>query len=109
MVNYTYNFPNATTPDEILVSLSSSVPIFPIMVLFFIWFVVFLGGSTRQINRIGQADIPQWSLFASISIFLVSLIMTITAGIIPLSVLAVVTAITLLNAVWFFLSEGRFE
>lgn len=104
-----YNLTNATTPDDILIGVSTSVPVFPIMILIFTWFAVFLGGSQRQSARYGYADLPQWAVLASMSTFLLSLIMTITAGVLPLAILVVVIAITILTGVWFFLSRGRVE
>ncbi len=43
-----YNLTNATTPDGILVGVSTSVPVFPIMLLVFVWFV--RGHSSCLIN-----------------------------------------------------------
>lgn len=104
-----YNLTNATTPDGILIGMSTSVSALPIMLLVFIWFAVFIGGSTRQNSKFGYADIPQWSVLASLSCLLLSLIMTITAGILPGAVLGIVVALTILTGIWFFLSKGRVE
>lgn len=104
-----YNLTNATTPDGILIGVSSSVPIFPIMILIFTWFVVFLGGSERQSSKVGSTDMPLWSVLASLSILLLSLIMTISSGIIAGYVLAIVVSINILTGIWFFMSRGRIE
>jgi hypothetical protein len=104
-----YNLTNATTPDGVLIGLASSVPAFPIMLLLFTWFLVFLGGSLKQNSRYGYADIPQWSVLASMSILLLGLIMTISAGLIPMSVLGIIVSINILTGIWFFMSRGRVE
>jgi hypothetical protein len=104
-----YNLTNATTPDGILIGMSTSVPTLPIMLLVFIWFFVFLGGSQRQNSRYGYSDMPQWSVLASMSILLVSLIMTITAGILSGGILTIVVALNILTSIWFFMSRGRNE
>ena len=104
-----YNLTNATTPDEILIGTATSVPAFPIMILVFTWFFVFLGGSQKQSSRYGYADIPQWGVLASMSTLLLSLIMTTTAGMIGLPILVITVALTILTGVWFFMSRGRLE
>ena len=104
-----YNLTNATTPDGILIGMAESVPVFPPMLLAFIWFFVFLGGSARQSSRYGYSDMPQWALLASLSIFLMGLLMTTTAGLLPLQYLLVIVGLNILCAVWFFMSRGRIE
>jgi len=104
-----YNLTNATKPDEILVGLSNSVPAIPIMLLVFTWFFVFLGGSQRQNARYGYSDMPMWSVLASLSVLLISLIMTITTGILSGAILTIVVSVTILTGVWFFMSRGRIE
>lgn len=104
-----YNLTNATTPDEILIGVATSVPAFPIMILVFTWFFVFLGGSQKQSSRYGYADMPQWSVLASMSVLLLGLIMTITAGLIGLPVLLIIVAMNILTAIWFFMSRGRLD
>jgi len=104
-----YNLTNATTPDGILIGVSQSVPVFPVMLLALTWFFVFLGGSQRQSSRYGYADVPQWAVLASLGTLLLSLIMTTTAGVLAPAYLFVVVGITILTAVWFFMSRGRVE
>jgi len=104
-----YNLTNATTPDGILIGTATSVPAFPVMILVFTWFFVFLGGSQKQSSRQGYADVPQWSVLASLSVLLLGLIMTTTAGILPAAYLIVIVALNILTAVWFFMSRGRIE
>jgi hypothetical protein len=104
-----YNLTNATTPDGVLIGLTNSVPVFPMMILFFTWMFVLLSGSTRQNSRYGYSDIPQWSVLASVSTLLLALLMTTSAGMISGATLAIVVAITILSGVWFFMSRGRNE
>lgn len=105
----TYNLPNGTTPDEILGSISTSVPVLPIMLLVFSWFVIFLGGVLRQNTKSGYADLPMWASIASLGCLLLSLVLTVRSGFIVLEVLMVVIAVTIFSGVWFFLSRGRYE
>ena len=46
-----------------------------------------------------------WSVVASLSTFLIALIMSIVEGIINLDVLIVVTVITIFSGVWLFLDK----
>ncbi len=105
----TFEFPTGNTPDEMLIGVSTSVPAFPIMLLVFVFFFIFLTGSIKQNRRSGYADMPQWATLASLGTLLMSLAMTIQEGIIAAPILLVVVAITILSAVWFFMSRGRFE
>ena len=105
----TYNLTDAITPDEVIISISSAVPIFPIMLLVFIWLLVFLGGVQKQSSKSLYADAPQWAVIASMACLLLSLVMTMAEGIIGLPILLIVVAVTVLSGVWFFLSRGRFE
>ena len=105
----TFEFPTGTTPDEMLVGVSTSVPVFPIMLIVFTWFFIFLTGCIKQKGRGGYIDMPQWAVLASLGTLLMSLALTVTEGIITLPILVIVVALTILTAVWFFLSRGRFE
>ena len=105
----TYTFPNGTNIDDAIVSFSSSVPIFPIMILVFVWVVMFFSGVQRQNKRFGYSDLPQWAALSSMATLLLSLVMTMKEGIIALPVLIIVISITVLSAIWFFWSRGRFE
>lgn len=106
---YTYELPNGTSPDKILVGVSTSVPAFPIMILVFTYFLIFIGGSVRQNKRFGYSDMPVWAVLASLATLLMALVFTINSGMISLQTLLVVVAVTILSAIWYFLSRGRFE
>lgn len=107
---YLYNLPNATSgADTILVETVRVVPSFTSLLLAFVFFVVFLGGIARQKARSGTADYPMWSVVASLSMFLVSLILTMTSGLLSLDILVVVVVITIFSAVWFFLDRKSSE
>lgn len=105
----TFEFPTGATPDEMLVGVSTSVPAFPIMLLVFAWFFIFLTGSIKQNRRSGYVDMPQWATLASLGTLLMGLALTISEGIIAAPILLVVIAVTILSAIWFFMSRGRFE
>jgi hypothetical protein len=95
--------------DDAMITTARSVPAFPIMILVFIFFVVIIGGSTSQRRRTGAADVPMWAVLAGISMTFVALIMTMGEGIIELTTLGIVVAVTILCGVWFFLSKVRGE
>ena len=105
-LDYLYNLPNSTEGlDAIVVETSTSVPALAPLILAFVFFVIFLGGISRQKARSGTADYPMWSLVASLSIFILSLIMSIIEGLIRLEWLVVVFVITIFSALWFFLGS----
>jgi len=101
-----YNLPNATTgADEILKETITAVPQIPSLILVFVFLIVFLGGVGRQKRRDRDVDYAMWSVVASLSTFLIALIMSIVEGIINLDVLIVVTVITIFSGVWLFLDK----
>ncbi len=105
-----YNLPNSTAgPDDILVETITAVPGFTSLLLAFVFFVVFLGGISRQKARSGTADYPMWSVVASLSTFLIALIMSISAGVIGLDLLIIMTVITIFSGVWLFLDKRSGE
>jgi hypothetical protein len=95
--------------DGALISMASQIPALPIGVLLFTFFVVLLGGTSSQSRRYGYADFPMWTLFASLSCLLLSLVMTLKVGLIGLDILGIVVALNILSAFWYFTSKGRGE
>ena len=107
---YLYDLPNATgSADEALYQTVTAVPSFIPLLLVFVFFLVMLGGISRQKARTGTADYPMWSVVASLSTFIVSLILTLYSGLINPGYLVVVTVITIFSAVWLFLSKRAGE
>ena len=106
-----YDQPNLTSGlDDALISTARSVPAFPIMILVFTYLFVLIGGSSNQKRRTGTADYPFWSLLAGLTLVFEGLVMTLgSVGIIQPYVLSIVFGITILSAVWFFLSKQRGE
>ena len=102
---YIYIFPNATQPDNILVQTITTVPSFIPGFLLFVFFTVFFGGTSRQKLRTGTADYPMWAVIASLSIFMLSLIMGIVSGVISLEWTVIVLVITIFCGVWLFLDR----
>lgn len=95
--------------DDALISLAQNVPAFPIMLLVFIFGLVLLGGSANQKRRTGTADIPFWSILASLSTFIFALLMTLGDGMIDLTTLGIVVGVTIMCGLWFYLSKVRGE
>ena len=105
-----FNQPNLTSGiDDAIVSTSQTIPAFPIMIMVFIFFGIVLGGSANQKRRIGTADYPFWVLLGSLSISFVALIFSLEQGMINLITLSIVISITIMSAVWFFLSSIKGE
>ena len=107
---YTFTEPNLTAGiDEAILSTGQSVTAFPIMILVFTYFLVVLGGSVNQKRRIGTADYPFWAVLGGMTITFEALLMTMGSGMIDLTTLGIVIAVTIMSGVWFFLSKVRGE
>lgn len=105
-LDYLYNLPNATGGiDEIAKQTISSVPSLAPLLLVFVWFLVFLGGTIRQNLRSGSADYPAWAVAASLSTFMTALIMSIASGFINLTNLVVIIVVTIFSFVWLALDK----
>ena len=105
-----YNLPNLSGGiDNAIIGTMQEVTSFSIGILLMVFLTVLIGGASRQKRRYGVADVPFWSVLASLSTLMVALLMSIKAGIIPLEVLAVVIAITIFSGLWFFLNRNRNE
>lgn len=105
-----YEFPNLTSgPDEFLRQLVETDPAFTSMLLVFVFGVVFLGGMVAQSTRKGYTDVSLWALMASLATLLVALPMTLKVGILDLTTLGILVALTIAIGVWFFFDKGRGE
>ena len=106
-----YDVPNLTGGfDNVLGGIAQETILFPIMLLAFVFFTVFLGGTVNQISRRGEADYPLWLLVAFLCVDLIALMMTLsTTQIINIQILSFCLGGTFLVAFWFFMSRGRFD
>ena len=105
-----YAQPNLTSGiDDALLSTAQSVPTFPVMILVFIFGMILLGGSVNQKRRTGTVDMPMWAVLAGLGTTLTALVMSLGDGIIDLTTLGIVVAVTIMSGVWFFLSKTRGE
>ena len=110
MADYLYTIPNATSGlDSIAVQTITAVPAFTPLVLFFVYFVVTLGGITRQIARTGTADYAMWSTLGGMSAFIVALLFSVSSGFINSTYLIVTFLVTILSGIWFFLENKSGE
>jgi len=106
LFKYIYTLPNTTSgADGILVNVVSVLPAFTPLILAFVFFFVFLGGSARQKARNGEADYPMWSVVASIGMLMTALILSMATGLIQLGWLVIVVVITIFSGVWLFLNR----
>jgi len=109
-LDYLYNLPNATSGlDTIATQTITSFPTFIPVLLLFVFLIVFIGGITSQRARTGTSDYAVWSVIASISIFLITLLFSVTSGFIKLDLLVIVTVITIFSGVWLFLDRRTSE
>lgn len=91
--------------DDSIIGVAGAVTGYIPMLLVFVWFLVFLGGISSQSRRRGFADIPVWSALASLSTFLVTMILAIKPGLVNPVILGVVLGLTIMTGVWAFLSN----
>jgi len=107
-----YTIPNMTGGiDETIAQVAQTVPTFLYGLLLFVFGLIFIGGSSTQKKRLGYADYPMWGLMGAIAIFLVTLLLSLTDGIVTIKgpLFGVVIGITFMFGLWFFLSRGRGE
>mgnify|MGYP000509871196 CR=1 FL=1 len=105
-----YELPNSTAGmDNIIIEVINITPALSPMLLLFVFFTVTLGGIVRQTFKTGSADYPLWATIGAMSMFLVAMIMSITAGLIRLDWLVIVVVITIFCGVWLFLSRRGSE
>jgi len=114
MVDYIYTLPNSTTGIDSIIgqtmnSGGSMASFIPGSILFFIFLVVFIGGSTRQKTRTGTADYSAWAVVGSVATFFVALLMSISAEYIQLDWLLIVVTLTIGSVTWFFLDRKTSE
>ena len=107
---YLYDLPNATSGmDAIMVQTATAVPSFIPLMLLFIFFMVWLGGMGRQKLRTGTSDASMWMLIASMSIFMLALILSIPSGLMRLDWLIEVVCINIISVTWFIFSRKPSE
>jgi len=107
---YLYNLPNETAGlDVMTVQIFDSFPFVSALLLVFVFFVVFLGGITRQTIRSGTADYSAWAIIASMATLLPALLFSVTSGFIQLDWLIIVVSLNILSAIWFFLDRKPSE
>ena len=105
-----YNIPNISDGfDDFIVLTIAEVPIFTPMFLLFVFGIVLIGGITAQKRRTATIDLPMWVTMASLSTFMISLPLTLLGGLIDITTLSIVTAVTLASGIWLFLDRNRRE
>jgi hypothetical protein len=110
-MTYLYELPNATGGiDAIMLQLTvGSFYWFVPLMLLFVWFVVFGGGTSRQRVRTGTADYPSWAVISSIATLIIALLFSVTAGYIRLDWLVIVVVLNIFSAMWLFLDRKGSE
>lgn len=105
MPNYLFDFPNATTPDGILVETATTMSSLTPLFLLFLFIFIFMGGVSRQKLRSGTADYPMWAVVGSLGTLMMALILGIKPGLISLEWTVIVAVITIFCGVWLFLDR----
>lgn len=109
-LDYLYNLPNSTEGlDNIFVEVVTAEPSFIPLLMAFTFFLIFLGGISRQKMRSGTADYPLWAVVASLGTYLVTLVLSLTAGLINIWWLSIVTVVTMFSGIWLFLDRKMSE
>ena len=112
-LDYLYTLPDSTSGlDSIAVQTITAVPKFIPLLLTFVFVTVFIGGILRQKSRSGTADYPMWSVVASMSTFIIALLLTLLDGFDKEGVLVwlvVVVVVTIFSGVWLFLDKKAGE
>jgi F0F1-type ATP synthase assembly protein I len=107
---YLYDVPNMSDGmDNALVGIAGEVSIFIPMFLFFVWLVIFLGGSQSQKRRTGSADMGMWATVSSLAVLMITLALTITSGLVNMLTLVIVVIVTILSGAWLFLDRTNKE
>jgi len=110
MTDYLYDLPNATSGlDAIMIQTLNIFPALTPMILLFVFLVVFLGGITRQKIKGNTADYSAWAMVGSLATLIPALLFSVQAGFIRLDWLAIVVALNLLSAIWFFFERKYTE
>lgn len=105
MAPYIYTIPNGTTPDEIVPQVISQVPVLSAGLLVLVFFMVFLGGISRQKGKGIQSDYALWGTIAGISMVMVVAVMSIIQGYISLTLAVISLVVTFGFGLWFFLDK----
>ena len=95
--------------DETLVEVATAVPSLIYGLLLFVFGFVFITGITTQKSKSGYADTQMWAVMASIATLVVTLLLSIKEGLVMVDTLVIVISITIMSALWLFLSKGRGE
>lgn len=107
---YKYALPNSTGGiDTTLAQSVSAVPALVPLLLVFVWFFIAIGGFNAQRRKEVNADFAQWNLLGMMGVLIISLLLSTGTGLMNLTILSVVIAITFISAIWYFFSKGRFE
>lgn len=104
----TYNLTglqNVTTLDGALVGMKTALPQFTAYVLLFEFVVIFLGGIYAQNRRIGFSNIPMWGTIAGLITTVSAFLLSAISSSIDLITIIISFSITLVFALWFFLSD----
>ena len=105
-----YDTPNLTSGiDDALIDVAIAVPQFIPMFLLFVYSVIFIGGAISQKTRTGFADMPMWVTISSLAVLMITLPMTITAGMLSLTTLSIVVTLTIASGIWLFLDRRSTE
>jgi hypothetical protein len=96
---------NGTGADEILVEVTSAVPIFIPFLLFFVFGVIFITGYRKQSAATGRGDAAVWATVAGIGASVVALLLSIRPGLIDMLTLTITIVTTIFFGIWMLASR----
>jgi len=108
---YLYDFPNISSSqgyDDLVVNVVTSVPLFVPLLLITIFLLISLAGFRLQSYRRDE-DLPYWLLLGSLGSLISALMLSMKEGLMNGTILGTCFAVTVLTAIWFFLSKGPRE
>lgn len=105
-----YSLPTSTSGlDQIAIDTIAEVPAFSVLILVFTFFVTFLSGIGMQKARTGTSDYPLWATIASVATVMLTMIMSVTTGILRIDWVVITVVVTIFSAVWLFLDQKPSE
>lgn len=99
-----YTIPtNSTNPMEVVVDVSTQIPVLFPGILFLVWIVIFSSGYYAQERRTGKGFASMWASIASLITTTGAFVLFLYPGLLSLETLVVCVVVTLFSVMWFIL------
>jgi len=93
--------------DQFLIYIQDQVPIFVPMMLFAFYIIIALAGFFSEERLKGNGDFPMWLAIAGVVTVGLTFVLNTVEGLINLTTMVIVFTVTVLSAIFFFLSKDR--